>query len=118
MNQTGYLNLEKPDSGDAVDVTVINANADKIDHFARITSIGIAALNDTYPNQLLLATDAQNPTYGTPAACDGILVRAECGENVDIGLRIFAGESGAIYMSARRNENEWYDWAEIVKPSE
>lgn len=116
MKQTEYLELEKPESGDAVDVSVLDSNFDKIDSNAKTTNIRLDTLYRTLPVYYLEADSAENPTNGTPAACAGVMLEIGTDEDADVGLRLFAGTSGVICMSAKRDENTWHDWSKIAEP--
>ena len=103
MTTTAFLGLKKPTDSEAIDVSVLNENADKIDAFAA-GQISVS---------LMGANDESNPTYDTPTACTGILLTAVIASNTDAGLRIFSGTSGQIFMQAR-NSGGWLAWTQIV----
>ena len=107
MTTTSFLGLKKPADSDSINVSDLNYNADKIDAFAA-ASISASVMS---------ATDEGNPTYDTPTACAGMLITATSADNSAVGLRIFAGTSGEIFMQSK-DSHGWGDWAEVVSISE
>ena len=101
MTTTSFLGLKKPGDNDAINISDLNYNADKLDAFAA-AQIAVS----------VLAADAEdNPTSG---ACAGIMLTATSSSNADVGLRIFAGTNGDIYAAAK-DSNGWLVWNAVVE---
>lgn len=104
MTTTSFLGLKKPNDNEAIDVSVLNENADKIDAFAA-SCIAVSVCS---------ADSDDNPTKGTASECAGIMLTATHKDYADIGIRIFAGTSGQIFMQAKDSVG-WLVWNEVVR---
>lgn len=103
MTVTDYLGLKKPNDTDAIDISVLNENTDKIDAFAA-SCIAVSVCQ---------ADSDDNPTKGTASECAGIMLTATHKDYADIGIRIFAGTSGQIFMQAKDSVG-WLVWNQVV----
>ena len=102
MTTTSFLGLKKPADSDAIDISAINYNADIIDAFAA----GQVVVS------LCAATSDDNPTKSTASECAGIMLTATVA-NSNVGIRIFAGTSGQIFMQSKDSVG-WLVWNEVV----
>lgn len=114
MTTTPKMELTKDaESGELYSVARVNANSDKIDEYCGENRDRIVALEAKTNTGAMSASDEDNPTYGTETACAGIVLTAAVSGNANIGLQIFAGRSGEIFMRAK-DGSDWKAWIPVT----